>query len=390
MIKIIKNGTIYAPEYSGKKDILIVKDTIVKIAEEIPVPDPLFYEVEIIDAAGKILVPGFIDSHVHIIGGGGEGGFRTRTPELQLSQLIRAGITTVVGCLGTDGSTRHMSSLLAKARALEEEGISAFIYTGSYQFPIQTITGNCRDDLILIDKVIGVGEVAVADHRSSQPTAEEFARMAANARVGGLLSGKAGIINVHLGEGRSGLQFLLELVANSEIPIKQFLPTHVNRKQEILVEGVNYVRAGGVIDLTTSLNYEDEEDRALAPGNVVGFLLEEGIPIEAITFSSDGNGSLPVFDNAGNFKGLGIGSVSSLFAEVQKAVREHGLELSAALKFITANVAERLKLEDRGRLETGKRADINILNGELELEGVVCGGRVMMLDGKVLVNGTYE
>lgn len=390
MIKIIKNGTIYAPEYSGKKDILIVKDTIVKIAEEIPVPDPLFYEVEIIDAAGKILVPGFIDSHVHIIGGGGEGGFRTRTPELQLSQLIRAGITTVVGCLGTDGSTRHMSSLLAKARALEEEGISAFIYTGSYQFPIQTITGNCRDDLILIDKVIGVGEVAVADHRSSQPTAEEFARMAAYARVGGLLSGKAGIINVHLGEGRSGLQFLLELVANSEIPIKQFLPTHVNRKQEILVEGVNYVRAGGVIDLTTSLNYEDEEDRALAPGNVVGFLLEEGIPIEAITFSSDGNGSLPVFDNAGNFKGLGIGSVSSLFAEVQKAVREHGLELSAALKFITANVAERLKLEDRGRLETGKRADINILNGELELEGVVCGGRVMMLDGKVLVNGTYE
>src|SRR5690606_6395813 len=348
-----------------------------------------FYEVEIIDAAGKILVPGFIDSHVHIIGGGGEGGFRTRTPELQLSQLIRAGITTVVGCLGTDGSTRHMSSLLAKARALEEEGISAFIYTGSYQFPIQTITGNCRDDLILIDKVIGVGEVAVADHRSSQPTAEEFARMAAYARAGGLLSGKAGIINVHLGEGRSGLQFLLELVANSEIPIKQFLPTHVNRKQEILVEGVNYVRAGGVIDLTTSLNYEDEEDRALAPGNVVGFLLEEGIPIEAITFSSDGNGSLPVFDNAGNFKGLGIGSVSSLFAEVQKAVREHGLELSAALKFITANVAERLKLEDRGRLETGKRADINILNGELELEGVVCGGRVMMLDGKVLVNGTY-
>lgn len=390
MIKIIKNGTVYAPEYSGKKDILIVKDTIVKIAEEIPVPDPLFYEVEIIDAAGKILVPGFIDSHVHIIGGGGEGGFRTRTPELQLSQLIRAGITTVVGCLGTDGSTRHMSSLLAKARALEEEGISAFIYTGSYQFPIQTITGNCRDDLILIDKVIGVGEVAVADHRSSQPTAEEFARMAAYARVGGLLSGKAGIINVHLGEGRSGLQFLLELVANSEIPIKQFLPTHVNRKQEILVEGVNYVRAGGVIDLTTSLNYEDEEDRALAPGNVVGFLLEEGIPIEAITFSSDGNGSLPVFDNAGNFKGLGIGSVSSLFAEVQKAVREHGLELSAALKFITANVAERLKLEDRGRIETGKRADINILNGELELEGVVCGGRVMMLDGKVLVNGTYE
>lgn len=390
MIKIIKNGTVYAPEYLGKKDILIVKDTIVRIAEKIPVPDSLFYEVEIIDATGKTLVPGFIDSHVHIIGGGGEGSFRTRTPEIQLSQLIKAGITTVVGCLGTDGTTRHMSSLLAKARALEEEGISAYIYTGSYQFPIQTLTGNCRDDLILIDKVIGVGEVAVADHRSSQPAAEEFARMASYARVGGLLSGKAGIVNVHLGEGRSGLQFLLDLVATSEIPIKQFLPTHVNRNKEILAEGINYVRAGGVVDLTTSLNQEDEEERAMAPGNVVSYLLAEGVPVEAITFSSDGNGSLPVFNKDGIFKELGIGSVSSLFAEVKRAVADHGLELSAALKFITVNVAERLKLEDRGRLETGKRADINILDNGLELEGVISGGRITMLDGEILVKGTYE
>ena len=214
--------------------------------------------------------------------------------------------------------------------------------------------------------------------------------MASYARVGGLLSGKAGIVNVHLGEGRSGLQFLLDLVATSEIPIKQFLPTHVNRNKEILAEGINYVRAGGVVDLTTSLNQEDEEERAMAPGNVVSYLLAEGVPVEAITFSSDGNGSLPVFNKDGIFKELGIGSVSSLFAEVKRAVADHGLELSAALKFITVNVAERLKLEDRGRLETGKRADINILDNGLELEGVISGGRITMLDGEILVKGTYE
>src|SRR5690554_180799 len=153
MIKILKNASIYSPDYLGEKDLLIIKDSILKIAENILIPDSFISEVEIIDCTEKIIVPGFIDSHVHIIGGGGEGGFRTRTPEIQLSELITAGITTVVGCLGTDGTTRHMTTLLAKARALEEEGISAYIYTGSYQFPIQTLTGNCRDDLILIDKV---------------------------------------------------------------------------------------------------------------------------------------------------------------------------------------------------------------------------------------------
>ena len=72
-------------------------------------------------------MPGFIDGHVHMTGGGGEGGYATRTPELSLSDAIRGGVTTIVGCLGTDGVTRSLAALLAKARALDEEGISTFI-----------------------------------------------------------------------------------------------------------------------------------------------------------------------------------------------------------------------------------------------------------------------
>ena len=72
------------------------------------------------------------------IGGGGEGGFSTRTPEATLSDLTTAGVTTVVGTLGTDGIARDMNALLAKARGLEEEGITTYIYTGSYRLPLRT------------------------------------------------------------------------------------------------------------------------------------------------------------------------------------------------------------------------------------------------------------
>ncbi|MDO4395969.1 MAG: beta-aspartyl-peptidase, partial [Clostridia bacterium] len=100
-MKIIKNVNVYAPEKLGKKDILIAGGKICQISDNLDIPES--WEVEVIDGEGLIATPGFIDSHVHILGGGGEGGFGNRTPEATLSGLTRWGITTVVGCLGTDG-----------------------------------------------------------------------------------------------------------------------------------------------------------------------------------------------------------------------------------------------------------------------------------------------
>ena len=106
MITVIKNINVYAPKALGKKNVVIAGDKFEGVYDELSIPDD-FININIIDGSGKIMLPGFIDAHIHLIGGGGEGGFTTRTPELRFTDISSAGITTVVGCLGTDNVCRE-------------------------------------------------------------------------------------------------------------------------------------------------------------------------------------------------------------------------------------------------------------------------------------------
>jgi beta-aspartyl-dipeptidase (metallo-type) len=385
---LLKNADIYAPAPVGRADILVAGGRVERVEPGISVPGSF---CAVFDASHLIAVPGFIDGHVHIAGGGGEGGYATRTPELPLSDAVRGGVTTVVGCLGTDGVTRSPANLLAKARGLAQEGLSTFIYTGSYAVPVQTITGSIERDLLLVDKVIGVGEIALSDHRSTQPTFDEFARIGAEARRGGMLSGKAGVVNVHVGDGRRGLSLLARVVEETEIPATQFLPTHVNRNRRLFEEAIAWAKAGGLVDLTTS-SVPAVADHAEVHGAAgLRWMLEAGVDASRITFTSDGQGSLPRFDEHGVLAGLEVGSVTSLFAAVRQAVLHEGVPLDTALRPITLNPARVLKLEGKGRLADGADADVVLLApGTLQIRGVIAGGRWLMKEGEALAKGTFE
>ncbi|WP_448378726.1 beta-aspartyl-peptidase [Fervidobacterium sp.] len=386
MIRVIKNAKIFAPKYVGKADA-VFDNKIIHIGKDI---NPFFFpfEVEIYDASGLLLLPGLIDPHVHITGGGGEGGFETRTPELKISDCIKNGITTVIGCLGTDGVTRSLENLYAKAKALENEGLNAFIYTGSYRVPPVTFTGSVMRDMVLIDKVIGVGEIAISDHRSSQPTFEEILRIVADARVGGMISGKPGIVNFHVGAGREGINYLFEIIRNTEIPVQHLYPTHMNRSKWLFEQGLEFASKGGVIDLTALQPKYDEPCKGEFNTVDAIFKAYENKLLRNITISSDGQGSLPKFDEKGDFVGLDVGSVSSVWHTIRKVV-EKGLPLEEAIQVSTVNPAKVFKL-NKGKVERGYDADLVLVNEEnLEIVSVVSKGEFLMKDG-VLKNLNFE
>lgn len=387
MFTLIKNADVFAPEPLGKKDVLLAFDRIAAIEDHIDLRG--LTDVKVIEATGMKLAPGLIDAHVHIAGAGGEGGPATRTPELRLSDMISAGVTTVVGCLGTDGLTRSVESVLMKVKSLRAEGVSAWMYSGAYQVPTPSITGDVARDIALIEEVIGVGEVAVSDHRSSVPSVAELIRLAAHARVAGMISGKAGILNIHLGDARDPFRPLYDAVGSSELTLRQFFPTHINRNDYIFEDAKMYGKQG-YVDITTS-SYPYYTDEEIKPSTALRLLLEAGVPADNITFTSDACGSLPGFDPVtGELVRLETGLPSANLRELRDAIIDENLPVGIALKVLTSNPAKILKLRRKGKIDKGMDADLVLLDNDYRLHSVIALGEVVMEDGVLLKRGAYE
>jgi beta-aspartyl-dipeptidase (metallo-type) len=378
---LIKNVDVFSPEYIGTKDVLTANGKIVLIDNEI---NTFSKKIYVIDGTGKKLVPGFIDCHVHITGGGGEGSFRTRVPEITLSRLVEGGITTVVGLLGTDSTTRSVENLISKTKALKEEGISAYAVTGSYGFPSVTLTDSVKKDIVFIDEILGV-KIALSDHRSASISSHELARLASDARVAGMLSGKAGIVVAHMGNGKKGLSMINEVLEETEIPVKTIRPTHVNRRKELLKEAFDFAKKGGIIDLTCGISEETTPSYAIIEAEKCN------VPLENITISSDGYGSWSNYDNIGNLKEIGVSSVKNLYEEFKFMVKNLDFSIDKALMFFTSNVSKALeKYPQKGSISENSDADMLLLDENLEIETVIANGNVMLTKGKIVVKGTYE
>ncbi|MGW8368777.1 MAG: beta-aspartyl-peptidase [Gammaproteobacteria bacterium] len=385
MFQLIKNARVFAPAALGNCDILTAYGYIVAVGPGLEAPTGI--DTGIVDLGGRILLPGLIDGHAHIGGGGGESGYSSRVPPLAVSRFTRAGVTSVVGVLGTDDCTRHTRELVAQTLALREEGISAWCHTGGYHVPVITVTGSVRDDIVFIDPIIGVGELALSDHRSSQPTLDELLRIASEAHVAGLLSGKAGIVHLHLGDGERGLRAVREALDRCELPARVFNPTHVNRRRQLFEEALDLAARGCFVDVT-AFPIEDGDD-AWSAADAVRRFIDSGAPVGRITVSSDGGGCLPEFDDEGRMLRMDIGEPAML-AETLAELMASGLSPEIAVAPFTSNAAQLLRLPKKGVIRVGAHADLVALDDEYRINDVMARGRWHLRNGALERHGRFE
>jgi beta-aspartyl-dipeptidase (metallo-type) len=359
---LIRGANVFAPKPLGVTSVLTADSRILKIGAIEPADvEAMGVPFEVVEADGRLLVPGLLDPHVHSAGAGGEQGFGSRTPPIQMEELVRSGVTSLVGCLGADTTARSLTDLLGKTRQLHEAGVSAYMLTGGYPVPSPAITGSVQDDLVIIPEVLGAGEIAISDTRSVEPPPWEIAKVVAGAMVGGSLGGKAGITQFHTGPGSKRLQCLRSLVEQTEVPPESLYVLHINRSEELLLEAVDMAKQGAWVDTDTL-----DEDTV----DVLRFYLSHGGPPEKLSFSSD--------------HGAVGGSVRKLWRMFQACARDGDWALDQVLPHFTTNAADAMRLKQKGRIEEGADADLLVLEPEsFELVHLFARGRQLVRNGRL-------
>ena len=390
MFTLLQNGNILSPNDIGRHDLLLCDDKIVKIGKNLSGLANIL-QANILDVEGKTVIPGFIDQHVHYLGGGDAFGPAGATTDLIFTDLTTAGITTAVGCLGIEDKAKNLRDLVRRAQDFERLGITTYVYTGSFNVPPPTLTGDVQSDFILVDKVIGV-KMAISEPFATLSSAAQRGEVAKSAILGAMIAGKKGVVHLHVGRKPERLEPLFNLLEVTGLPVTYFVPTHINRSEvDVIAESIRFLRMGGTVDLTANMYFEAGHLTGIRPDLALQEFLKAGISIDQITMSSDGNVSMPRMDSRGIKLGLMNLGVNFLPRMLSQIVETCGIPFSEVLKIVTSNVARVLGIEHRkGSIGVGMDADLVVWGSNQTIEMVLARGRILVQEGRAIIRNQLD
>ena len=384
---LIRGGHVFDPEDRGIADLLILDGRIAAIGANLPVPTGIG-EGEVVDASDRIVLPGLIDGHIHVMGASGLGGPTTRTTDLQIDRIAGVGVTTVVSPLGADSLSRSIAALLARAAALDAEGITAYCYTGGWKVPVPTLAGDPQADVAYIHRVVGI-KTSISESMAPACTIVDLCRLAHAAYTGGRLAGKRAVLHAHIGDHPDGLVPLQEVQRRTGIPADLLAATHVNRNPQLWQQALKYARSGGSIDLTAMLRPETGHADAIPPTKAIQEAVAAGVPATRITLSSDSGGAYPRLEDSRRVVGQYMTGPECLLHTMRELVLD-GMTWGQAVAYASRHVADLLGLRHKGRIAAGCDADLTFLTRGGDVDRVYARGKLLVKDGKPIVRGPFD
>ena len=385
MRRLLKAGRVIDPAagVDRRADVLIDNDRVARVEPGIAVQD-----AEVIDCAGRVVAPGFIDMHVHLrepgredeetVGSGAAAAAaagiasvacmpNTEPPndnasitEFIIGQARRAGAANVfpIGCVSKGRRGKELAEIgemvRAGAVAFSDDGspvVSALLMRRALEycrlFDVPVID-HCEDPSLTAHGVMNEGSVSTALGLRGAPCASEEVMVWRDIRLAELTGGQVHIAHV---SARGSVEAIREArrrgvrVSGEAAPHHFALTdeavrgydTHAKMNPPLRSEADRAAVLEGVLDGTLAAIASDH-----APHNAVEKAVE--------------------FDQA-PFGITGLETAVSI--ALDRLVHGAGMPLPELVRRFTQGPAEILRLRGRGTLAPGSRADVTVFDPDL-------------------------
>ncbi|OCA93020.1 N-acetylglucosamine-6-phosphate deacetylase [Bacillus wudalianchiensis] len=378
---LIKNATIYAEEEVIEKGYLLIKEgQIAGIFKQ--EPEKLPEHVQIIDATNLLVLPGFIDGHIHGANGADVMDATESALEVMASALPNEGTTSFLATTITQAPENIEQALINLAKHQNKEGQAEVIgvhlegpFVEKKRAGAQPLPYIIKPDLDLFQKwqQLSGGRIKTItmapEHDPTGVFIKELTASGVNVSAGHTDTDFAGMKRAvsfgvrqatHLCNAMSGIHHRDIGVVGAALQLEELrselITDEIHVSPEMLQLIFDHVGSKRLMLITDSMRA-----KGLAPGHYeLG-----GQPVKVTE------------DRAVLADETLAGSILKMNDGAKKMLKLKGVTISDIIEMASVNPAKQIGVFDRkGSISIGKDADVIIVDDEINVQYTICRGAI--------------